>query len=203
MKSGSIYRLLAACLLGILISACGASKTDTDSANEASLLAVEVTDVEEVEKFDLNGDGTADVTKTYTRLGTKETPDEDRERVLARTELDVNFDGATDMRQFFNKIGAMVREEMDLDFDGKTDAIDYFREGVVFKRAVFLNFTESPSVWKFYEEGVLVKKERDTNGNSKADTFEVFEEGKIVRVGYDRNGDGQPDYWDEVEIVEE
>jgi antitoxin component YwqK of YwqJK toxin-antitoxin module len=203
MKSGSIYRVLAACLVGTFISACGPSTKDTEGGNEASLLAVEVTDVEEVEKFDLNGDGSADVTKTYTRLGTKETPDENRERVLARTDLDVNFDGETDMRQFFNKIGAMVREEMDLDFDGKTDAIDYFREGIVFKRAVFLNFTETPSVWKYYEEGVLVKKERDTNGNTKPDTFEFFEEGKIVRVGYDRNGDGKPDYWDEVEVVEE
>ncbi len=181
----------------LLLAACGDSdsKPKTEVQPEASLVAVEVTDDNETEHYDLNGDGKPDVSKVFSKVAGA--PGAPKKRVLARTDLDVNFDTKVDMRQFFNQDGVMVREEMDLDFDGKTDAVDFYAEGAIVRRESFLNFNEKPSIWKFYEEGRLVRKERDESGDGKPDTFEYYEGDQIVRVGFDRNGDGKPDYYEE------
>ena len=189
------FHLLSAAIL--LVAACGDSdsKPKTDVQPEASLVAVEVTEDHETEHYDLNGDGKPDVSKVYSKVAGA--PGAPKKRVLARTDLDVNFDAKVDMRQFFNNDGVMLREEMDLDFDGKTDAVDHYLEGAIIRREIFLNFNEKPSIWKFYEEGRLVRKERDESGDGKPDTFEYYEGDQIVRVGFDRNGDGKPDYYEE------
>lgn len=179
-------------------ASCGGSDTrDDQSAGGASLIEVEVTDKSEIEKFDLNGDGKPDVWKTFTRLGDEETPDEERERILARAELDVNFDGNVDMKQFYNSDGVMLREEMDLDFDGNFDAVDYYRDGKIVKREMALNFEKRTSMWKYFEDGKLIRKERDTTSDGKPDTFEYYEKGRLARVGFDRNGDQKPDYYEQ------
>ena len=64
------------------------------------------------------------------------------------------------------------------------------------RREVFLNFNETPSIWKFYEENELVRKESDTRGDGKADMFEFFEKGKISKIGFDSNADGRPDRYE-------
>lgn len=195
-----LYRQLRWLLPAALVAAaCGDSETtkDTEVKPEASLVAVEVTDDSETEHFDLNGDGEPDVSKVFSRVSDPKDPKAPKQRVLARTDLDVNFDGKVDMRQFFNDDAVMVREEMDLDFDGRIDAIDFYLEGAIYRREVFLNFNEKPSIWKFYELGKLVRKERDESGDGKPDTFEYYEGDQIVRVGFDRNGDGKPDYYEE------
>ena len=209
------YRLVGAAAFGLLLAACGGSDVvKDDTPADATLVAVEVTGEGEVEKFDLNGDGKPDVWKTYTVIGGAPAGDEGgenaaaidpggKERLLARSEMDVNFDGKIDMRQMFNKDGAMIREEMDLDFDGNTDAIDYYRDGKINKREIFAGFTKQVSTWKFYEDGALIRKERDTTANGKADTFEYYENGAIQRIGQDQNGDGKPDYYEVAKTEEE
>jgi hypothetical protein len=218
MKSSMhrIYSLVGAAALGLLLAACGSAEVDKDDTPEdASIVAVEVTGEGEVEKFDLNGDGKPDVWKLYTIIGgapavtDEEAQNEaaidpgEKERLLARSEMDVNFDGKVDMRQLFNKDGAMIREEMDLDFDGNQDAIDHYRDGKITKREIYAGFSKQVSMWKHYEDGALIRKERDTTKDGKPDTFEYFENGVIQRIGLDQNGDGKPDYYEVAKTEEE
>jgi hypothetical protein len=191
--------LLVAGLAALMLTSAGCNRKTRglDIPPDASLLAVEVEGDGEVEKYDLTGDGKADLVKVFTRSGDPKLPAQDRPRVHARTEIDFNRDGKLDVWQYFNPDGVMVREEMDHDFDGKVDAIDYYAQGAVFKREVFLPPGTRPSLWRFYEEGKLARNERDTTGDGKPDTFEYFDDGKIVRVGYDRDGDGKPDFYEE------
>jgi hypothetical protein len=179
--------------------ACGGETKDTDTEfTDASLMEVKITGDGESEEYDLNGDGKADMTSIFTRIGDPALPREERARLLARKEIDVNFDSKTDVKQFYGEDGELVREEMDLDFDSKIDAVDYYVDGARVRRELFLNFIEKPSMWKYYEEGKLVRKSRDTTGDGKADTFEFYDpEGNILRVGYDTKGDGKPDYYEE------
>lgn len=198
-----IPALLVASMLvasGGLVACGGSDKKDEEGVSaEASLVAVEITGEGEVESYDLNGDLKPDMQSVYTLKGGPKVPAAQKTRLLARKELDVNFDGTMDVKQFFNEAGIMVRESMDLDFDGKVDAVDYYQEGAKYKREMYTNFVERPSIWKYYDQGRVVRKERDDNVDGKPDTFEYYEEGKLARVGFDRNGDGKPDYYEEAD----
>jgi len=184
----------------VAASACSSAPEEKEGKSpEASMLGLEVRGDAEVEKYDLNGDGEADDWRYYIRKGDKDVPKEERPRLLARQDLDLNFDKSPDVRRHFNEQGTVVREEMDLDFDGKYDAIDYYSDGALFRRDLALNFAGSPSIIKFYNEAQLARKERDTNGDGKMDTIEYYEGGKLIRIGEDRDGDGKPDVYTEVE----
>ncbi len=193
-------RLLIAFAITAMVWGCGGSETKVSAAGsgDASLMEVTISGDGESEEYDLNGDGKADMTSIFTRTGDPALPREERERVLARKEIDVNFDSKTDVKQFYGADGALVREEMDLDFDTKVDAVDYYVDGSRIRREIFLNFIEKPSMWKYYEDGKLVRKAKDTTGNGLADQFEFYDPaGEILRVGYDTKGDGKPDYYEE------
>lgn len=179
----------------------GAETEETEATEEVqSVMEVTISGEGETEEYDLNGDGKADMTSIFTRIGDETVPVEQRARVLARKEIDVNFDTKTDVKQFYGEDGVLVREEMDLDFDSKVDAIDYYVDGNRVRREMFLNFVEKPSMWKFYEEGKLVRKTKDTTGDGLPNEFEYYgPEGKIVRIGYDTKGDGKPDYYEDAQ----
>ena len=195
MRTLALFTALS-CFLFI---GCASTQSNGDSAsgdNNASL-EVEVTDAAEVERYDLNGDGKADVTSVFAMQGGEEGTNTEKRRVLARKEIDVNFDEKVDVKQFFADSGDLIREEMDLDFDGKIDAVDYYSEGVRTSREMFLNFVEQPSLWKFYEDGKLIRSEQDTKGDGKADEFVYYDgAGKVVRIGYDTSGNGKPDRYE-------
>jgi hypothetical protein len=196
------FRLLTVLgVTGLTFGCAGVDKEDTpDSADDKSIMEVTITGESETEEYDLNGDGKADMTSVFTRSGDASIPREERSKVLARKEIDVNFDTKMDVKQFFSPDGALVREEMDLDFDSKIDAIDYYVDGVRVRREMYLNFVEKPSMWKDYENGKLVRKSKDTTGDGLANEFEYYgPDGNIVRIGYDTKGDGNPDYYEDAE----
>jgi hypothetical protein len=196
------FRLLTILgVTGLTFGCAGAEKEETtDQADDKSVMEVTISGEAETEEYDLNGDGTADMTSVFTRLGDATMPREQRARVLARKEIDVNFDTKTDVKQFYSPDGSLVREEMDLDFDSKIDAIDFYVDGSRVRREMYLNFVEKPSMWKYYEEGKLVRKSKDTTGDGLANEFEYYgPDGKIVRIGYDTKGDGKPDYYEDAD----
>ncbi len=176
---------------------CASGRSHEAAKPEAQLLGIEVKGDTETEKYDLNGDSKSDVLKIYVLRGAKEDGDK-RPRVLARQDLDLDFDGDIDVRRHFNEQGVVVREEMDLDFDGQFDAVDYYAEGELYRRDMALNFEGKPTIVKFYTQNKLVRKERDANGDTKMDTFEYYEGGKLMRVGVDRDGDERPDVYTDV-----
>ncbi len=184
----------------LVMSACSSGPDDKEGKGpEASLLGLEIRGEAEVERYDLNGDGHADVWKNYIRRGSEEIPKDKRPRLLARQDLDLNFDHNVDVRRHFNEEGVVVREEMDLDFDSQFDAVDYYAGGMLYRRDLALNFEGRPSIIKFYNDAKLARKERDTSGDGKMDTIEYYEAGKLVRIGEDRDGDGKPDVYTDVE----
>lgn len=176
-----------------LLSAC-ASSQNSDQQQGSQFLGKEVVGKESIERYDLNGDGEPDFFKVYATIGPEKEPSKQK-TVLARYEIDLNFDGKIDVYRYFNELGDAVREEVDLDFDGKIDAIDYYDEGVLFRREMAFNFDQKPSVVKYYKNKELIRKERDTTGNGVLDTFEFYEKGKLVRIGLDKNNDGKPDVY--------
>jgi hypothetical protein len=63
---------------------------------------------------DLNGDGRPDLWRTY-----------DRQGQLSEIAVDTNFDGRSDVREYYDH-GALVRRETDRNFDGRVDLIESF-----------------------------------------------------------------------------
>ena len=182
-----------------LLAACASSDKKKDpSKPEAQLLGLEITGDKSEEQYDLNGDGKPDLFKTYVMRGPEDVP-EKRKQLLARQDLDLDFDGDVDVRRHFNELGSVVREEMDLDFDGQFDAVDYYAEGTLYRRDMALNFEGKPSIIKYYNDTKLARKERDTNADGKIDTVEFYEDGKLVRIGIDKDGDEKPDIYTELE----
>jgi hypothetical protein len=181
-----------------LLFACSSTDERQATKPEAQLLGLEIVGDTTIERYDLNGDGRPDLFKTYVLRGPPGEP-EKRVQLLARQDLDLDFDGTVDVRRHFNETGNVVREEMDLDFDGKFDAVDFYSDGVLFRRDMAFNFDGKPSVVKYYNQNKLARKERDTTGDGRLDTFEFYENGKLIRIGVDKDGDEKPDIYTEVE----
>jgi antitoxin component YwqK of YwqJK toxin-antitoxin module len=183
---------------GILFAACGTGREASrgPGAGVMQVLASEVKGSELVERYDLNGDGQADVWKTWTLVAGDDGPT--GERLLVRKEVDMNFDTKTDLRTTYYKDGSVYKEETDLDFDGRIDAASTYEGGRIRLREMELGFDGRPRVWKHYEDGKLVRKERDTNDSGTPDTWEYYEDGRLARVGRDKDGDGEPESIDEV-----
>src|SRR5579864_6721132 len=63
---------------------------------------------------DRNGDGRPDVWRTYDRRGR-----------LTEVAFDTNFDGRSDVLEYYDQ-GALVRRETDRNFDGRVDLVESF-----------------------------------------------------------------------------
>lgn len=202
MTRNTIPLLLMVPLVGALAACPDGQTTKEGKKPEAQLLGLELRGDVEVEKYDLDGDGQPDVWKHYVFTGGPDVPKEKKPRLLARQDIDLNFDGKVDVKRYFNAQAALVREEMDLDFDERFDAVDYYADGVLYRRDIALNTQGQPSIVKFYNDQTLTRKERDTDGDGSMDVVEYYEGGKLVRIGEDRDGDGKPDVYREVEAGE-
>jgi len=194
LRRGALAATIA--LATALVAGCASSGKRGEIKPEAQLLGIELRGDTETERYDLNGDGRPDLFRIYLLKGPKDEP-EKRTRVLARQDLDLNFDDSVDVRRTFNEEGVVVREEMDLDFDGKFDAVDHYSNGSLYRRDMALNFEAKPSIVKYYNNNQLVRKERDTRGDGLMDTFEYYDGGRLLRVGIDRDGDQTPDVYTE------
>jgi hypothetical protein len=137
---------------------------------------------------DLNSDNVVDVTEYYTV--------EDEVEVLARKEVDVNFDKKFDVIRTFNPKRELIMERMDTDFDGTVDVVSIFEATQLVRKEYDTNFDKVVDLWRFFEEGNIVKKEADLDYDGDVDYWEYFEAGKIDRVGIDRDSDGEVDDWE-------
>lgn len=176
-----------------LASGCASSSEEYSRGPvDMSVLASEVEGDRVRERFDLNGDGKPDIWKVWIRPNNpNEAPG--RSRLLARKDVDMNFDGEVDLTTHYDRDGDILKEEMNLDYDGGIDAVDYYRNGDLYLREMALGADGRPRLWKYYEAGQLTRKERDTDGDGRAELWEYFEAGRLVRVERDVDRDGRPD----------
>jgi hypothetical protein len=147
-----------------------------------------------VERFDLNGDGTADLWKRFKIIKTNGA---EGRKIMYRKEMDLNFDGKVDVRIHLDENGKMYKEDMDLDFDGHIDAVAHYKDEFLIKRELDLSFDSQADVVKYYEKGKLIRKERDSNKDGRMDVWEYYETDRLVRVGRDKDGDGKPEIFDD------
>lgn len=142
----------------------------------------------QTETADLNDDGTPDQVTYKNATG------------VARVERDMNFDGQTDIWQYFAPTGELLEEEMDLDYDNRIDLIAFYKNGRVARKSMSVGFDGAFTIQKFYDgEGNLLRVERDQDNNSVTDLWEYYgKDGKRERVGWDTSGDGKPDEFDQL-----
>ena len=103
---------------------------------------------------------------------------------LVRADVDEDFDGRVDRREFYvaGKSGERT---------GGTDAIRGV--GVLSRVEVTSGSGESPARVETYERGVLAAAEEDSDGNGRPDKWERYENGALVSVALDTRGRGVPD----------
>jgi hypothetical protein len=195
---------LIVCGATLLIAGCGdqgdEAERDSEAANQAKNAPAEQVDAQRkrhgnlsdaglsVEAMDLNKDDKPD---QWAYKGADTT---------VRTERDMNFDGRVDLWQHLDESGNVVEEEMDLDLDGRIDVVAYYKDGVVTRKAMSVNFDDNFSIIKFYsKDGRLLRVERDEDGDGSPDLWEYYgEDGTRERVGWDKDGDGSPDEFDQL-----
>lgn len=148
----------------------------------------------EVRTSDLDEDGRPEVVKYYEDVEDPDRPGQ-RKSVLVRQELDLTWDGKTDIWRYFDRTGKVIREEWDLDFDGNVDETRYFEEGIIVRSERDQNNDGRADVIRYYSEGRLERKESDANGDGQPDRWEYYEGRKLDRIGVDKDGDGAVDTW--------
>jgi len=185
-----------------MILGCASSGASSALIAETNIVETETQGDKQVQRFDLNGDGEADMEKVFrgsalTASDSNEVEDTS-DRVLLEKRMDLDYNGTFDVHAYYDQ-GELARERIDLDFDGKPDVENIFKGGKLAERRMAPGFDGKYSVWKFYDDkGVLFKKARDTDANSKPDEWEYYRDQKLIRVGFDRDGDGDPEYFEDI-----
>lgn len=157
--------------------------------------------------YDMNNDGTVDLWKYYSFKKTSDT-EGDGEIVIARKELDLNFDGRIDRLMFYNQKENLIKEEIDTNFDGIIDRIHHYDNNLIVKTEFFQascnqveidgqnNPEVHPNLIRFYRQGVLTREEIDVACDGTRENVIIFNaNGEIAQTGQDNNGDGIIEIW--------
>jgi len=204
----------ALCLAATLLAlpACGGgnknSKEPTDMTDSSGGKGPGVdttlcdTKDKEVEDFDLNEDGKADLWKLYKTVKGS--------RILTCKQADLNHDGNKDYVVALNDNGNVEFEKFDLDFQKGFDAFYKYeeqpggRQSLVFEVQRDSDFDGKYDIIEKYDtSGKLTEIQRDSNGDSKPDVWEQYEGGDLVAILYDdKPYDGKVDRREEVKKEE-
>ena len=176
-----------------LLVACGSSSNSaTDDADYTSEEAL-------IEKSDINGDGRPDMVRTY--IEGKTGTDGSTAKTLIRAEMDLNFDGKIDKKNFYNpETGNLEKTELNWDFDDHVDMINFYdADGTLEAQKIDRDFDGRFDVLKRYKIGLLYSRQIDSDNDDKMDLWEYFtKKGKVYRIGKDLDGDGKPEYFEDL-----
>ena len=191
-----IHNLLLLFLFLFLIPSCAGTdevtkKNETEEGSESETITAERVrlgalryDGLHVVTVDINEDKKPDQWKVFDKIDGN----------LQRIERDLNFDGKKDTYSYFGSDGMILESETDLDLDSQIDVVNYYRNGIIFKKELAIGFDGNFVIFKYYDtKGNLVRAERDTDRNGMVDIWEFYENKELVKVVYDRNKDGIPD----------
>lgn len=189
-------RTLTLCILSgfalFLLPACGSTTNSGDEGDYAAKDAL-------IEKADINGDGRADMVRYFVegKAGTESAAN----KTLIRAELDLNFDGKIDKKNFYNaETGMLEKTELNWDFDDNVDMINFYdSDGKIEAQKIDRDFDGRFDVLKRYKIGLLYSRQIDSDGDGKMDLWEYFtKKGKVYRIGKDLDGDGKPEYFEDL-----
>ena len=181
---------------------CASSGATTSVIADTNIVETETEGDKQVQRFDLNGDGAADMEKVFRASALPSAdgsvPQPKSQKDLLEKRMDLDYNGTFDVHSYYDQ-GDLARERIDLDFDGKPDVENIFKGGKLAERRMAPGFDGKYSVWKFFnDKGALYKKARDTDANSRPDEWEYYKDQKLIRVGFDRDGDGEPEYFEDI-----
>jgi hypothetical protein len=190
VRTLSLGSLLALTLF--LLPACGSASKNGDDDAYASKDAL-------IEKADINGDGRADMVRYFVegKAGTEQASN----KTLIRAELDLNFDGKIDKKNFYNPdTGTLEKTELNWDFDDNVDMINFYdADGKIEAQKIDRDFDGRFDVLKRYKIGLLYSRQIDSDSDGKMDLWEYFtKKGKVYRIGKDLDGDGKPEYFEDL-----
>jgi len=176
----------------MLLSACGgekAGKAGTTAAGEARRDVPVPIVLEECDgdglTVDVNNDQKPDIRHAM----------DDGKRSC--TEIDMNFDGKSDVYRFYENDGAAVRfEQHDLDFDGRIDQQAFYATGAMQRKELDTNFDGLVDTWMWCKGPMVDRAERARRKPGRVDTWETYAEGELTEIQYDENNDGKPEKWE-------
>lgn len=175
----------------------GAADADGFSnSNQANMPKVDPalcdTSGKNVQTFDLNQDGRADVWKIYAQ----EEEDGAKLDILTCKQVDYDKDGTKDYVVIYNRQGEMVVEEIDLGLDGQFDAREHYdkKTGTIYMVERDIDHNKNTDTWEKYDTGGQLQSiERDRNGDGKPDLWEQYQAGTLLAILYDDDYDRKVD----------
>ena len=126
---------------------------------------------------------------------------------LEKLAYDRNGDGREDGWAFMDGT-RLIRAELDDDFDGRVERREFYAAGEqgqrsggtvviqglgVLARVELVSKTGNVSRRETYDRGVLSTAEEDTNDDGRVDKWEQYENGALGSVALDTRGRGMPD----------
>ena len=127
---------------------------------------------------------------------------------LEKLAYDRNGDGREDAWAFMNGT-RLLRAELDVNFDGRVDRKEFYASGASDERAGGTAIIQGQGVLtrvelvsagtgtafreETYHKGVLARAEEDTDGDTRIDKWERYEEGALTSVAFDTDRRGTAD----------
>ena len=131
-------------------------------------------------RYDQNGDGRDDLIYHY-RLGASE---------AYKATMDANFDGATDLTDYFGANGIITRREADENFDSYVETRTTFTNGVATRTEIDRNRNGVADIFLHYRNGILSRQEVHDNATGRLVRVNYYENFLLSRSESDLNGDG-------------
>ena len=161
----SIYFVILAMFLAL--TGCNKNSEEVKSAadvaeNKLQQQTFDVTGLE-LEEIDINGDGRADQ-RVYSQEG-----------VVLYVVRDLNFDGKTDITEFYDVTGARSRDEIDLDYDGVCDLIVTYENDKPVKKEFSVDFEGNRHGVQLYDSnGNRTQINHDYDADGNVDVIEFY-----------------------------
>ena len=161
-----------------MLIGCNKDK-DVNSASAEDAAKLHTTELKvsglDLEPIDINNDGKVDQ-QVYSKDGVP--------KYIIR---DFNFDGLTDMTEFYDDNGTHVRDEIDLDYDGNCDLIITYENDLPVKKEFSIDFEANRhGIQIFDAKGNRIEIQRDTDRDGKIDTIEHYNPGETEPYKVDK-----------------
>lgn len=156
-------------LVAMIFAGTGCSKNSEDVKSAADAvgnkLVAQDYDVSglDLESIDINNDGKTDQ-RIYSKNG-----------IVQYVVRDLNFDGKTDITEFYDEAGRHTRDEIDLDYDGICDLIVSYEDEKPLKKEFSVDFEGNRHGIQYFDaNGNRTKIDHDYDADGNVDVVEYY-----------------------------